>query len=57
MFSEKCDNYKETRHKLQKKVKKRDEKILALEERLGQLERILGIRNDPTNIPSFRGHH
>lgn len=31
MFSEKCDNYREGRQKLQKKVKKRDDKILYLE--------------------------
>ena len=32
IYSEKCDNYKENRNKLQNKLKKRDEKISKLED-------------------------
>ena len=34
IYSDKCDNYKETRHKLQKKVKKRDDLIEKLQDKL-----------------------
>ncbi len=35
IYSDKCDNYRDVRHKLQRKLKKRDDAILKLEERLG----------------------
>jgi hypothetical protein len=57
LFSEKCDNYREGRHKLQKKVKKRDDKILDLEQRLGNLERALMMRDAESRanvLPSYR---
>jgi hypothetical protein len=57
LFSEKCDNYREGRHKLQKKVKKRDDKILDLEQRLGNLERALMMRDAESRanvMPSYR---
>ena len=38
LFSDKCDNYRETRQKLQKKLQKRDDTIVALEEKLSQFE-------------------
>ena len=34
IYSDKFDNYKETRHKLQKKVKKRDDLIEKLQDKL-----------------------
>ena len=57
MFSEKCDNYREGRQKLQKKVKKRDDTILDLEQRLGNLERALIMRDAESRanfLPSYR---
>jgi predicted DNA-binding protein YlxM (UPF0122 family) len=61
MFSEKCDNYRDGRVKLQQKIKKRDDKIQALEERLGHYERVMMQRdidgrmeNDMQNINSHR---
>lgn len=34
IYSEKCDNYKEVRSKLQKKLKKREATIVKLEDKL-----------------------
>lgn len=39
MYSEKCDKYREDKHKLQRKLKKRDDKLLKLEEKLVYYER------------------
>ena len=41
MFSEKCDGYREGRVKLQNKIKKRDEKIAQLIERIAQYEKMI----------------
>lgn len=39
IYSEKCDNYKDTRIKLQKKLKKREDNLSQLEEKVQQYER------------------
>lgn len=62
MFSEKCDGYREGRAKLQKKLKKRDDRIVELESRLGQLERLLSMRDAESRaygggLISNRAHH
>ncbi|CDW81765.1 UNKNOWN [Stylonychia lemnae] len=40
IYSEKCDNYKDNRLKLQKKLKKRDDNIQRLEDQLNQYEKL-----------------
>ncbi|TNV85775.1 hypothetical protein FGO68_gene14002 [Halteria grandinella] len=56
MFSEKCDNYRESRHKLHKKIKKRDEKIGGLMQQVAQLQQMLEMRSIEERLYGLRHH-